>query len=122
MVVFLASKVAMAHLTSLIKNGRMISRNQVLAESEFLVTLEGRLTAIVRSRQEDDDIVATSSIMSLKDPVSQMRIKIPCRGYKCAHMQSFDAETYLQMQEQAPLWACPICNKPTPFEEVAVDQ
>jgi hypothetical protein len=60
--------------------------------------------------------------MSLKDPVSQMRIKIPCRGYNCTHMQAFDAETYLQMQEQAPLWACPICNKPTPFEDVAVDQ
>jgi E3 SUMO-protein ligase PIAS1 len=119
--VFLASKVAMTHLTGLIKNGRMISKNQVLAESEFLHG-RGRLTATVRSRQDDDDIVATSSIMSLKDPVSQMRIKMPCRGYNCSHMQCFDAETYLQMQEQAPLWACPICNKPTPFEDVAVDQ
>jgi E3 SUMO-protein ligase PIAS1 len=60
--------------------------------------------------------------MSLKDPVSQMRIKVPCRGFNCAHMQCFDSETYLQMQEQAPLWTCPICNKSTAFENVAIDQ
>jgi hypothetical protein len=33
-VVFLASKVAMSHLTGMIRNGRIISKSRVLAESE----------------------------------------------------------------------------------------
>lgn len=66
--------------------------------------------------------MATSSVLSLKCPLSYMRLDVPCRGMGCSHIQCFDATSYLQLQEQGPQWLCPICNKPTPYEQLAVDE
>lgn len=77
----------------------------------------------MRTKAEDpDEIVATSSVLSLKDPVAYTRISTPCRSIGCNHNQCFDAAAYLQLQEQAPTWTCPICNKPAPWENLALDQ
>ena len=51
-----------------------------------------------------------------------MRMSLPCRSTICAHNQCFDAESFLQLQEQAPQWSCPICNKVFDFAALAVDQ
>ncbi len=74
------------------------------------------------SRSEDTDLVATSSIMSLKCPLSTLRIDIPCRSSICTHNQCFDANSFLQLQEQAPTWTCPVCNKAVLFDHLQVDQ
>lgn len=77
----------------------------------------------MRTKAEDpDEIVATSSVLSLKDPVAYTRITTPCRSIGCNHNQCFDAAAYLQLQEQAPTWTCPICNKSAPWENLALDQ
>ena len=77
----------------------------------------------MRSKAEDpDEIVATSSVLSLRDPVAYTRIVTPCRSIACNHNQCFDAAAYLQLQEQAPTWTCPICNKAAPWENLALDQ
>lgn len=60
--------------------------------------------------------------MSLKCPLSTMRMQIPCRGINCNHNQCFDAMSFLQTQEQAPQWSCPTCNKPCRFEDLVVDE
>lgn len=60
--------------------------------------------------------------MSLKDPISTLRITTPVRSTVCTHNQCFDAESFLQLQEQAPTWTCPICNKTISYEGLAVDQ
>jgi len=60
--------------------------------------------------------------MSLKDPISTLRINTPCRSTLCSHNQCFDGESFLQLQEQAPTWTCPICNKIISFEALAVDE
>ncbi|KAF2787854.1 E3 SUMO-protein ligase PIAS1 [Melanomma pulvis-pyrius CBS 109.77] len=73
-------------------------------------------------KANDPDIVVGSSIMSLKDPISTLRISIPVRSTICTHNQCFDAESFLQLQEQAPTWQCPICNKAISFEGLAVDE
>lgn len=38
------------------------------------------------------------------------RIKIPIRSIHCQHLQCFDANTFLLMNEQRPTWTCPVCN------------
>ena len=73
-------------------------------------------------KANDSDIEVGSSVMSLKDPISTLRIKTPCRSTVCTHNQCFDAESFLQLQEQAPTWTCPICNKTISYEGLAVDQ
>ena len=60
--------------------------------------------------------------MSLKDPVSTLRINVPCKSSHCTHNQCFDAESFLQLQEQAPTWICPVCNKSVDYKHLVVDE
>ncbi|KAJ5180361.1 hypothetical protein N7492_003571 [Penicillium capsulatum] len=95
-------------LVAQLKTRKIISKEQVLRE--------------MKNRAEDTDIVATSSIMSLKCPLSTLRIQVPCRSVVCTHNQCFDASSFLELQKQAPTWICPICSKSTSFESLQVDQ
>ncbi|KAK5112675.1 hypothetical protein LTR85_011186 [Meristemomyces frigidus] len=70
----------------------------------------------------DPDIEATSTRMSLKDPISTVRISLPVRSTVCTHNQCFDGGMFLQMMEQAPLWNCPVCNKAVSFQSLCVDK
>ena len=79
------------------------------------------LTAVA-SKNSEPDIEATSQKLSLKCPITYMRLGLPCRATTCTHIQCFDAASYLQLQEQGPQWICPICEKPAPFESLAVDE
>ncbi|KGO70343.1 Zinc finger, RING/FYVE/PHD-type [Penicillium expansum] len=95
-------------LVSQLKTRKLISKEQVLRE--------------MQNRANDSDIVATSSVMSLKCPLSTLRIQVPCRSIVCAHNQCFDASSFLELQKQAPTWTCPVCSKSTSFESLQVDQ
>ncbi|KAJ9612292.1 E3 SUMO-protein ligase pli1 [Cladophialophora chaetospira] len=109
LVVNLVSKKSIDAMVSQLRHGRMISKDQVIREMR-------------RKADDPDEIMATSTVLSLKDPVGYTRITTPCRGLACSHVQCFDAGYYLQLQEQAPTWTCPICNKAAPWEQLALDQ
>jgi E3 SUMO-protein ligase PIAS1 len=104
----LVKKHSVEELADRIRRRSVISKQRVITE---MVT-----------KASDPDIEATSTVMSLKDPVSYMRITLPCRSTVCSHNQCFDAASFLQLQEQAPTWTCPICQKTVAFEGLAVDQ
>ncbi|KAK0375040.1 MIZ/SP-RING zinc finger, partial [Colletotrichum limetticola] len=91
-----------------IKKGQKIPKNKVIEE--------------ISKKAADTDIVTTSQVLSLKCPLSYMRLDVPCRSVNCSHIQCFDATSYLQLQEQGPQWLCPICNKPAPYAQLAVDE
>lgn len=99
---------APASLIRKIQSARVIPKQKVLDE--------------MNRANADPDIAATSSKMSLKDPVSTMRISIPIRATVCTHNQCFDGDMFLQLQEQAPTWSCPICSKTVSFESLCVDK
>ena len=40
----------------------------------------------------------------------------------CNHNQCFDATSYLQLQDQAPTWICPVCNKSATWDNLGLDQ
>ncbi|KAI1212992.1 PINIT domain-containing protein [Annulohypoxylon truncatum] len=75
----------------------------------------------ISKKANDPDVVATSQVLSLLCPLTYMRLKIPCRGMSCNHIQCFDANSFMQLQEQGPTWSCPICYKAVPFETLAID-
>ncbi|KIW10298.1 hypothetical protein PV08_11260 [Exophiala spinifera] len=108
LVVNLVHKKSIDSMVSEIRRGKTISKDQVLRE--------------MRSKADDPDIVATSSVLSLKDPVAYTRIVTPCRAMSCNHNQCFDAACFLQLQEQAPTWTCPICSKSAAWENLVLDQ
>ncbi|KAG0637707.1 putative SUMO ligase SizA [Tuber brumale] len=85
------------------------------------ITKETVIADMVR-KNEDSDLVATSSIMSLKCPLSTLRIDLPIRSTFCNHMQCFDATSFLQLQQQAPTWSCPTCNKSISWKALVVDR
>ncbi|KAF2203440.1 hypothetical protein GQ43DRAFT_265304 [Delitschia confertaspora ATCC 74209] len=106
--VYMVKKHPVEELTKRIKQRNVITKQSVIEE--------------MLRKADDPDIVLDSTVMSLKDPISTLRINIPCRSNLCTHNQCFDAESFLQLQEQAPTWQCPVCNKTVSFEGLAVDQ
>ncbi|EJT81729.1 MIZ zinc finger protein [Gaeumannomyces tritici R3-111a-1] len=94
-------------LVGRLRTGKKISRQSVVNE--------------ITRKARDTEIVTTSQVMSMKCPLSCMRLQLPVRSEACKHIQCFDATSYLQLQEQGPQWLCPICNQSAPFERLAVD-
>ncbi|QSS50314.1 MIZ zinc finger protein [Histoplasma capsulatum var. duboisii H88] len=108
MVINLVRKHTVEELVNQLQARKTLSAEQVIRE--------------MKNKAEDADIVATSAVMSLKCPLSTLRIAVPCRSTICLHTQCFDASSFLQLQEQAPTWTCPVCNKATNFEALQIDQ
>ncbi|KAF1957550.1 hypothetical protein CC80DRAFT_46995 [Byssothecium circinans] len=106
--VYLAKKFSVEELVKNIAQRNVITKQSVLNE--------------MRAKANDPDIVVESSVMSLKDPISTLKMTTPCRSTICTHNRCFDAESFLQLQEQAPTWQCPICNKAISYEALAVDE
>ncbi|AEO57449.1 hypothetical protein MYCTH_2138861 [Thermothelomyces thermophilus ATCC 42464] len=100
---------------------KAISIETLVSQIQKKIRKESVIAEITKSAG-DPDVIATSQNLSLKCPLSYMRLKLPCRGISCNHIQCFDATSYLQLQEQGPQWLCPICNKPAPFEQLAIDE
>lgn len=70
----------------------------------------------------NSSVCTTSLELSLICPLGKVRMKTPVRPYTCSHLQCFDAHTFLMMNEQRPSWICPVCNKPSEFEYLRVDE
>ncbi|CAJ2509901.1 Uu.00g058010.m01.CDS01 [Anthostomella pinea] len=104
---FLCKMVAVDELVTKIR-GKKIAKASVITE--------------MTKKANDPDVVATSTVLSLKCPLSYTRLRVPCRSVLCNHVQCFDANSYLQLQEQGPQWICPICNNSAPFDNLAVDE
>ncbi|KAM0719224.1 hypothetical protein Q7P37_005129 [Cladosporium fusiforme] len=107
-VVHLVKRHSAEELAQRIKSARVIPKQQVIEE-------------MIR-KNADPDIAATSAKMTLKDPVSITRITMPIRSTVCQHTQCFDGRFFMELQEQAPTWQCPICAKTVSFESLCVDK
>nr|CAD7260344.1 unnamed protein product [Timema shepardi] len=73
------------------------------------------------SEDADSEIATTSLRVSLVCPLGKMRMVTPCRASTCYHLQCFDANTFLMMNERKPTWVCPVCDKPAPFDSLMID-
>lgn len=92
-------------------------------DSHQHISKESTVQQIVNENNQDsdDDIQTLSTILSLKCPLSYCRIDTPVRSIHCKHIECFDAKSFLQLQQQATTWTCPICNKVIDFDSLAVD-
>ncbi|KAJ1737479.1 E3 SUMO-protein ligase pli1 [Coemansia sp. Benny D160-2] len=59
---------------------------------------------------DDDDLISTGALISLKCPLGLCRIKTPTRSKYCQHSQCFDCETFLQIKRRTNTWKCPVCS------------
>ncbi|KAJ3361556.1 SUMO ligase siz1 [Allomyces arbusculus] len=72
-----------------------------------------RVASLRRAAEQadDDDLVASAAVVSLKDPAAFTRITTPARSRSCEHPECFDLEMFLAMNEQTPVYACPVCDR-----------
>lgn len=108
LVLYVVRSIPVTDLVKRLENGKRITEKSVVDD--------------MLNKARDADIVTTASVLSLKCPLSTLRISLPIRSVTCRHNQCFDATSYLQLQEQGPTWSCPICNNPAPFDSLAVDE
>lgn len=136
LVLYICKTSTASELTSAIESRGRITTDSVrqecasacLCKPSAAVLLATRsLPSVANSRTvtrqaQDPDIVATSQVLSLKCPLTYMRLSLPIRSTTCKHIQCFDATSYLQLQEQGPQWLCPVCSRAAPFGTLAVDE
>ncbi|KAG0331120.1 SUMO ligase siz1 [Podila humilis] len=104
----LVKRFSVQSIVAEIENGKFLSKEKMLQ--------------MIEDRNKDDDIMATSSTLSLKCPLGFQRINIPCRSSYCHHLQCFDAYTFFELNEQTPTWTCPVCSRIMhSWEEIVVD-
>ncbi|KAJ7783730.1 PINIT domain-containing protein [Mycena maculata] len=76
---------------------------------------------MIASMTVDEDIVAGPQKMSLKCPLSYMRVNTPCRSRKCPHSQCFDATSWFSVMEQTTTWLCPVCERTLDCQDLMID-
>ncbi|KAF8577886.1 hypothetical protein K439DRAFT_1654979 [Ramaria rubella] len=108
MVVYLVEVTTVEQLVEKLKKGKYKSENDVR-------------TKMVQTASFDEDIIAGPQKMSLKCPLSYMRVNTPCRSIQCPHAQCFDATSWFSMMEQTTTWLCPVCDKLLNVEELIID-
>ncbi|PRP86037.1 E3 SUMO-protein ligase PIAS4 isoform 1 [Planoprotostelium fungivorum] len=94
---------------------------QLKVEKESVVDEAACLTRVRDSFSTDAEVAEISRCISVKDPLSQMRINIPTRGKKCKHIQCFDLNSFLQVNKKFPKFKCPVCSNVVPYSDLIVD-
>lgn len=69
---------------------------------------------------EDEDLMMTSTVISLQCPISYSRMKYPSKSINCDHLQCFDAMSFILSQIQIPTWQCPVCQKSIEIGHLAI--
>ncbi|KAJ6523984.1 PINIT domain-containing protein [Mycena capillaripes] len=107
-------------VVQIVKTNSVSSLVNQLLKTRFVSGTDIR-RQMVASMSNDDDIVAGSLKMSLKCPLSFMRINTPCRSAKCTHSQCFDAMSWYSMMQQTTTWLCPVCENVLDWRELIID-
>jgi len=89
---------------------------------QFKIPREDTLAIIRDKLDPDSDVAMTSIRVSLLCPVGCLRMTTPSRTKKCNHLQCFDANLYLKMNEKKPTWQCPVCHRDAYFNDLIVDE
>lgn len=108
--VFLVQKLPLENLLTELKN-RPIVR-----------TSEKTIDFIKKFFEREADFGVNSVFITIMDPLSNLRMKLPARGVGCIHLQCFDAIEFLRMNEQKQTWLCPICQKLVKFDNIEIDE
>ena len=93
-------------------------KSSCVKKSEFSRSMVREKLQITDS---DFEIETNTLKVSLMCPLMKFRIQLPGRAFNCKHVQCFDLESYLMMNEKKPTWNCPVCDQNTPYENLIID-
>lgn len=81
-----------------------------------------RMVQAKLSIADSDFEIETSTLkVALVCPLMKCRMQLPARARDCKHVQCFDLQSYLLMNEKKPSWLCPVCDKPAPYDALIID-
>ena len=69
---------------------------------------------------DSNELITSSTLISLKCPISITRMRYPVRSNNCRHIECFDALWYLESQKQIPVWTCPICRTTCKINDLVI--
>ncbi|KAH9548194.1 hypothetical protein CY35_11G076200 [Sphagnum magellanicum] len=69
----------------------------------------------------DLEIITDSITVSLRCPMSGSRIKVAGRFKPCLHMGCFDLNSFVELNQRAHKWQCPICLKNYSIDSLIID-
>ncbi|KAK8787186.1 hypothetical protein V5799_023039 [Amblyomma americanum] len=104
-----------------------ISEDELLLstdESSSYVLTKAHTDTLLRCGvARDEDVVAKGVQVSLRCPLKESKMTVPCRGVRCRHAQCFDAYAYLTVNECTlnPHWRCPVCRDLVLVQDIRVD-
>ncbi|CEP62873.1 uncharacterized protein LALA0_S06e05820g [Lachancea lanzarotensis] len=94
--------------------------NEVLRHPKIVTPATLQYLRESLSEDEDEDLVTTSTVMTLQCPISYCRMRYPSKSVHCRHLQCFDALWYIESQQQIPTWHCPVCQKTIKVEDLVL--
>ena len=78
-------------------------------------------TSKVASKAEEDELCEAGAVeVSLRCPLSYMKIVVPARGRSCEHDAVFDLSTFVSQGVATSTWNCPICNISTLWSDLVL--
>jgi len=82
---------------------------------------EAAKNRILKKFDAESEVQAVSSKVSILDPLVKSKLKIPARASTCNHIECFDLNNYLMMNERIRTWKCPVCSKQAAYDDLVVD-
>jgi len=94
-------------------------------DAAILRMLQIRAAQMQSAELQVDQSSWDSDIMRSRCPISLCEIEVPARGADCEHLQTFDAEAFIDVNMRVrnveKRWRCPVCSKVAKPETLEVD-
>ena len=91
----------------------------------ILRILQFRAAQMQSAELQVDQSTWDGDIMRSRCPISLCEIEVPVRGSDCEHLQTFDAEAFIDVNMRVrnveKRWRCPVCSKLAKPETLEVD-
>ncbi|GAB9472379.1 hypothetical protein Gpo141_00009560 [Globisporangium polare] len=114
--VFMVQIVEVRDINDLIKDVKLASET---------ITYEKAKQDVIKSfgDEDEDDVVALSTILSVRCPLGLCVINMPARGLHCKHLQCFDLRTFLQFSKKArsKAYRCTVCHNFIKASDLRID-
>ncbi|KAL3661378.1 hypothetical protein V7S43_013581 [Phytophthora oleae] len=94
-------------------------------EASKHLTYESAKQEVIKSfgSEDEDDVVATVTMLSVRCPLGLCVISLPARGLNCKHLQCFDLKTFMLFSKKArsKAWRCTVCHKYIKASDLRID-
>ncbi|KAG6611193.1 SUMO ligase [Phytophthora cinnamomi] len=113
---FMVQIVEVRDINELVKEVKEASKN---------LTYESAKQDVIKSfgSEDEDDVVATVTMLSVRCPLGLCVINLPARGLHCKHLQCFDLKTFMLFSKKArsKAWRCTVCHHFIKASDLRID-